>query len=140
MKSLTHKNKIKSLALFGMAAVLLVSATIALGQGGGDGQDIASIADNIKNSYSSLGELLIGTAYLAGIGFAIAGVFKFKQHRDNPTQVPLGTPLALLGVGIVLVFLPSLFGPSGQTIFGGQQTAGGFKGKQGAGGIPGGEE
>ncbi len=94
---------------------------------------IGGIAANITGSYTNIGKLMAGTAYLAGIGFAIAGIFKFKQHRDNPTQIPLGTPLAMVVIGALLVFLPSIFAPAGATIFGGSRTAGGFTG----GGITG---
>jgi len=90
---------------------------------------LGDIAQHITQSFRSLGKLIIATAYLAGLGFAVAGVFKFKQHRDNPTQIPLGTPLSLLGIGVVLVFMPSLFGPTGKTIFGKSDVAGGFKGQ-----------
>ena len=37
-----------------------------------------------------------------------AAIFKFKQHRDNPTQVPLLEPVALLGIAAGLLFLPSI--------------------------------
>ena len=33
-------------------------------------------------------------------------IFKFKQHKDNPTQVPVGTPVAMLAISAALVFLP----------------------------------
>ena len=72
---------------------------------------------------------MISTAYVAGIGFGIAAIFKFKQHKDNPTQIPIGTPFALLGVSVMLVFLPGLYNPLGQTVYGkGGGTVGGFTG------------
>ena len=30
---------------------------------------------------------------VAGLIFFVASVFTFKQHRDNPTQVPIGKPI-----------------------------------------------
>ena len=71
---------------------------------------------------------MTGVAYLAGLGFGISAVFKFKQHKDNPTQIPIGTPFALLAVSVVLIFLPSIYAPAGQSVFGGSQTGGGFTG------------
>lgn len=82
----------------------------ALGLGG--------IAQNIQDSFSGLASLMLGISYIAGIGFSIAAIFKFKQHKDNPTQIPLGTPIALLVVGISLIFLPYIISSSGQTFFG----------------------
>ena len=59
---------------------------------------------------------MAATSYLAGFGFAIAGVFKFKQHKDNPQQAPLGTCIAMLLVGISLIFLPSIITVGGGTL------------------------
>lgn len=91
--------------------------------------DIGQIAKGVSSSFAGIAQLMIAIAYVAGIGFVLASIFKFKQHKDNPTQIPLGTPLALLVIGIVLIFLPMIFGPIGQSIFGANPTAGGFGGE-----------
>ena len=92
---------------------------------------IGTLADNITGTFTSIGKLIIATSYLAGLGFAVSALFKFKQHKDNPQQVPIGTPIALLIIGSVMIFLPLLFGPAGQTIFGGKASSvqGGFTGE-----------
>ena len=101
-------------------------------------QHIGDIASRITESFQNIGELIIAVAYIAGIGFVIAAIFKFKQHKDNPTQIPLGTPIAMLVIGIMLVFLPAFFEPAGKTVFGetASEMAGGFKGEA-AGSLPG---
>jgi intracellular multiplication protein IcmD len=103
-------------------------------------KSIADIAKNIMDSFKQLGQLMLAMAYLSGFGFVISSIFKFKQHKDNPTQIPVSTPIALLMVGIVLIFLPGILRPAGYTIFGTgaqlEQLAGGFKG-EGAESIPG---
>jgi len=38
----------------------------------------------------------IALQYIGRAIFLIAGIHKFKQHKDNPTQIPLPTPIALL--------------------------------------------
>jgi intracellular multiplication protein IcmD len=69
---------------------------------------------------------LIWQAYLAGLGFAIGAIMKFKQHKDNPTQIPIGTPIALIFIAAALLFLPSILGVAGSTMFGkGQATVAG---------------
>lgn len=93
------------------------------------------IANNLSGAFESLAKLMIAVSYLAGIGFVISAIFKFKQHKDNPTQIPLGTPLALLVIGVVLIFLPAIIGPVGTSIFGEGAKVGGFKGE--LQGIPG---
>ena len=102
---------------------------------------LGKIADNITATFESLGRLLIAIAYISGIGFSIAALFKFKQHKDNPTQIPIGTPIALLILSISLIFLPMFFKPAGETLFGNNgmhPIAGGFRGS-GIKYIPGGE-
>ena len=98
---------------------------------------IGSLAYNVTGSFAQIGSLMTGVAYLAGLGFGISAVFKFKQHKDNPTQIPIGTPFALLAVSVILIFLPGIYAPAGQTIFGGTGDAGGFTGA-GASQLPGG--
>lgn len=98
--------------------------------------NLGDVATNITSSFKGIAQLMIAVAYLAGIGFVLASIFKFKQHKDNPTQIPLGTPLAMLVIGIVLIFLPMIFGPAGSTIFGSTATPGGFTG-EGVSNLPG---
>jgi len=92
---------------------------------------IGNLALGVTTSFAGIGKLMIGTAYVAGIGFAIASIFKFKQHRDNPTQVPVGTPIVLLLVGVCLMFAPAIMKSGGATLFGGKakEQAGGFTGE-----------
>ncbi len=117
----------------------LVFAADAGGSGGATG--IGALAQNVTKSYEGIGNLMIGTAYVAGIGFGVAAIFKFKQHKDNPTQIPIGAPFTLLAVSAALIFLPAMYKPLGETIFGkaadSKKDAGGFEGG-GVAGLPGG--
>ena len=91
-------------------------------------QDVGAIAQNITKTFGSLAQLVTAIAYVAGMGFGMAAILKFKAHKDNPTQIPIGTPIALLFVAAALLFLPTLFGVAGQTIFGASKTAGSVSG------------
>ena len=112
---------------------LLVLASTCYGA-----MNLGDMAESITSSFEKVGKLMIGLAYVSGIGFGISAVFKFKQHKDNPTQIPVGTPFALLGVSCLLIFLPGIYKPAGMTIFGDDESAtgGGFYG-QGASIMPG---
>jgi len=87
-------------------------------------EGITGIAKRVTGLTSTLANMMIAISYIAGIGFVLASLFKFKQHKDNPTQIPLGTPLAMLVIGIILVFLPAIFKPVGESIFGKGATPG----------------
>ena len=115
------------LSILGIMLFALLTPEILAGAA--DKTGIGGLASNITSNFTAIGQLLVSTAYVAGIGFGIAAIFKFKQHKDNPTQIPIGTPFALLGVSVMLVFLPGLYKPLGQTVYGsGGGTAGGFEG------------
>jgi len=67
---------------------------------------------------SDVAGLITSISAVAGLGFGVASVFKFKQHKDNPQQVPLGMPLSLLGIGVMLMWMPFLLQSLGTTIAG----------------------
>ena len=79
---------------------------------------IGTIAESIKDSFTSLTKLITAGSYLAGLGFSIGAIMKFKQHKDNPTQIPVGTPIALVFIAAALLFLPSILSLAGETMFG----------------------
>jgi intracellular multiplication protein IcmD len=87
-------------------------------------QSLGGVASTITSSFASITKLITGGSYIAGIGFAVSAIMKFKQHKDNPTQIPIGTPIALLFIAAALLFLPSVLGVAGQTLFGGGTVAG----------------
>ncbi|MCB1827871.1 MAG: type IV secretion protein IcmD [Coxiellaceae bacterium] len=118
---------------FNTVLKLLVGAFVVLmlfhvGDVFAGGDNIGKIAENITQSFKGIGQLILAIAFVAGIGFVMAAIFKFKQHKDNPTQIPLGTPIALLAVGVALIFLPNIINPAGQTLFGKEVKGGGFEG------------
>ena len=85
---------------------------------------IGGMATLITTSFEDIAKLITASSYLAGIGFALAAVMKFKQHKDNPTQIPIGGPIAMLFIASALLFFPSVLGIAGMSIFGTTQTAG----------------
>ncbi len=97
--------------------------------------NLGKVASTITGSFGQLAKLITAGAYMTGIGFCMASMLKFKAHKDNPTQIPIGTPIALLFIGAALIFLPNIFKIAGYTIFGGTSGAGGVSGTTG---LPGG--
>jgi len=90
--------------------------------------DLSGVAKQMTSTFGQLAQLITAIAYIAGMGFGMASILKFKAHKDNPTQIPIGTPIALLFVAAALLFLPSLFGIAGKTIFGQSGATGGVTG------------
>jgi intracellular multiplication protein IcmD len=87
--------------------------------------DLGDMAKNILVSFTELAKLITAGAYLAGLAFAVGAIMKFKQHKDNPTNIPIGTPIALTFIAAALLFLPSILKLTGGTMFqSGGKTAG----------------
>ena len=89
---------------------------------------IGSIAKSVTHSMGGMAKLITAAAYVGGFGFAVASILKFKAHKDNPTQIPVGTPIALLFVAAALIFLPEIFGSAGKTVFNSTTGTGGTAG------------
>lgn len=106
----------KALAFMGML-MLTGTAMAAVTTVGG-------MASHIVDSFASLAKLITAGSYLAGLGFSIGAIMKFKQHKDNPTQIPIGTPIALLFIAAALLFLPTVLTVAGGTMFDGGDVAG----------------
>lgn len=91
----------------------------------GTTQNLGNVATTITGSFKEVSKLITAGSYLAGLGFSVGAIMKFKQHKDNPTQIPIGTPIALVFIAAALLFLPSILGVTGSTMFGGNASTGG---------------
>jgi len=116
-----HKSGSWLVSALCIALIAFVSQEAAAGN-----LTIGGMASSITGSFESLTKLITAGSYLAGLGFSIGAIMKFKQHKDNPTQIPIGTPIALVFIAAALLFLPSILGVTGATMFGsaGGKTAG----------------
>ena len=116
-----------------IGGVALAAAT------GGDASapllSLGGVSQQIAGNFGSVAKLITAGAYIAGFGFAFAAILKFKAHKDNPTQIPVGTPIALLFIAAALIFLPSIFAVGGRTVFGSQAQAGGIAGTSAVPGV-----
>lgn len=113
MKTKSRKRSILGMVLtiFAVAGFFLIAIAF------GAAQSIGAIAANVTGSLADLAKLITAGSYVAGFGFAVGAVLKFKAHKDNPQQIPVGTPIALIFIAAALIFLPAIFGAAGQTIF-----------------------
>lgn len=55
-------------------------------------------AEDIAQKFSNLTTLITAASYIVGLGFSIGAILQFKMHKDNPQQVPIGTPVALIAL------------------------------------------
>lgn len=98
------------------------------GDSGASASGIGSVARTATSNLADVARLITAASYVAGMAFGVGAIVKFKAHKDNPTQIPIGTPIALLFVGAALIFIPSVYQVSGSTLFGASGTVGGVSG------------
>jgi intracellular multiplication protein IcmD len=128
MKSISKLTpKVSVVAMFAIASALLSSAVFAA--------DVSSIATTAITQMNAIAKLLSVASYVAGVGFAMAGILQFKAHKEAPTQTPLSKPVVMLLVAACLLFLPTILSVAGSSLFGSgtsAATAGGGTGLSGS--------
>ncbi len=93
------------------ASARRVEATATLPPGG--------IATDLAASSTALNELVAGGGtYAAAITQALTALLgvKVRAPMDNSATVPIGVPISLLFVGVLLLFLPAILATAGSTI------------------------
>lgn len=103
----------------------IMSVTVANAAGP---ESFGDVSQNVTGSISGLGLLVTAGSYLAGLAFTISAIFKFKQHKDNPTQVSIGQAVGILLIAISFLFFPSIMSSMGSTMFGSAAKTAGPKG------------
>jgi len=68
--------------------------------------DARALVDNIITASTGFTNLLSLLGYIGGSGMAVAGIFKLKQHVDNPGQTPMKDGVMRLATGGALLSLP----------------------------------
>lgn len=111
-----------TLVVLALSCMVVGTASLAAVSG------IGSVATTVASNLAAVARLITAASYVAGMAFAVGAIVKFKAHKDNPTQIPIGTPIALLFVGAALIFIPTVFKVSGATLFGSSGTVGGVSG------------
>lgn len=85
---------------------------------------IGTMASSVTKTFASIGKLITAGSYIAGLGMSVGAIMKFKQHKDNPTQVQIGQPISLVLIAAALLFMPTLLKTVGATMFGTASSAG----------------
>lgn len=98
---------------------LIFTASFALAD---DTLTLKSSLESIGELFPAIATILTGTAYVAGLMLFVGAIFKFRQHREAPQQVPIGQPLTLFGLSVLAVFLPGFLNLTGA--FFNEQSAG----------------
>lgn len=106
------KSVVKLTPTFGFLVTLLLLSTSVFAA------DIASVATTATTEMNAIAKLLSVASYVAGVGFALAGILQFKAHKESPQQTPLSKPVVMIVVAACLLFLPTILSIAGSSLFG----------------------
>ena len=107
--------------LFSILGTLLIMIP-CIAFGASETKGLREILEGLKDQITSVAEILVVVSYVAGVGFALAGIIQFKAHKDNPAQMPLSKPIVYIVVGACLLFLPQILKTAGTTVFGEEES------------------
>ena len=97
MKSI---HKLAALATIGMMAGSSADAFA------GTATTFRTMSQNIIQASGSFQSLISTVCWIGGAGLGVAGIFKLKQHVDNPGNTPLKDGVMRLAAGGALLSLP----------------------------------
>lgn len=100
MKRSKISHKLAAVATMGIIAVTSSDAQAAAAT------NFADMSDNIVTASSGFQNMISTVCWLGGAGLGVAGIFKLKQHVDNPGQTPMKDGLVRIGAGGGLLAFP----------------------------------
>ncbi len=101
-KHLTHR--LAAVATAGVLSTAIASDAFATSGSAGSLGDVTAFASNITNATGTTFPLFMSAlSYIGGGGLTIAGIYKLKNHVDNPGQTPMKDGLIRLGAGGALL-------------------------------------
>lgn len=107
----------KSNKMSALLAVLVAGLAIAAPA---EARNWGDVAAGMNGQFQQGIPLAGSILFLLGIITGGVGVYKLKQHKDDPRQTPMSTPIWYLLCAVLLVFLPDVFDISGESVLGGK--------------------
>jgi intracellular multiplication protein IcmC len=94
--SIQRLNMVLSLAVVASLAVISTAHAATVG----------AVLNNTSTSFTNFPIALSALAYISGLFLAVAGIFKFKDHVDSPSQTPLSAGVKRFLAGGMMLALP----------------------------------
>jgi hypothetical protein len=98
MERIRLSHKLAAIATIGMMASSCTGAQAAI--------TLKDMSSNIAVASSGFNNLISIVCWVAGAGLGVAGIFKLKQHVDNPGQTPMKDGLIRIACGGGLLAFP----------------------------------
>lgn len=82
------------------------------------GQSIGDIANNLSNSFSSVGDAVQKFCYVMALIMAAGSAFKFAAYAKEPDREKISTPFLLLFVGAFFFAIPMVLDTGATSVWG----------------------
>ena len=92
---------------------------------------VGAMIGQIINSFGTSSNILTTIAYIAGIFLAVMAIFRFRDHVDRPSQIPLSDGVKRLIAGGLFLSLPMTVEAVTRTMSAGLVTQASVKGRHG---------
>lgn len=102
--------KIVGLSISALSALAFTDVAMA--------RDAADVASGLFGQLSSMGDLVTGSMFLAGLGVGGLSALKFKEHNEDPRQTKLSKPVTYALVSAALIGLPTYLQTATSTLNG----------------------
>jgi len=73
---------------------------------------------NLATALGPAATFITGASYVAGVGFGVAALIGFKNHSENPQQIPMKQPMVKAVVAVCLVYFGYFLSSAAGTLFG----------------------
>jgi intracellular multiplication protein IcmD len=68
-------------------------------------QSFGEIASNLFGNVLDIRGIVRAICIITGAALVLGSIFQYKKHRNNPSEVPLSTPIMTLLAGLALIAL-----------------------------------
>lgn len=68
-------------------------------------RSFGDIATSLFGNVMNIRGMVRAICIIAGTALVLGSLFQYKKHRNNPSEVPLSTPIMTLIVGLALIAL-----------------------------------
>lgn len=68
-------------------------------------ESLGGAIGNLLQPLGMLGQLIKVTCIVAGVGFIVGSLVRFKRYRQNPVEAPLSSSIMLFITGLALLAL-----------------------------------
>lgn len=72
----------------------------------GSSHSVAQVSTDLLQPIGLFTKTLYNICYIIGAMMLVGSIVQYRDHRNNPSQVPFSRPIILLLLGLLLILLP----------------------------------